>query len=112
MKKFLVVYHATSGAMEQMATLTPAQQKAGMDEWMSWAKEVGSALVDLGSPLGNGMSLASKGAVASAKEVAGYSVMQAESMNAVLGLLKRHPHFRMPGQCSIEVHEALALPGM
>ena len=112
MKKFLIVYHATADAMEQMAKLTPEQQKAGMDPWMSWAKECGSALVDLGTPLANGKSLTPQGAVGSRKEVTGYSIMQADSMDRVLGLLKKHPHFMMPGQCSIEVHEALALPGM
>jgi hypothetical protein len=112
MKKFLIVYHASASAAEQMAKATPAQAKAGMDMWMSWAKACGPALVDLGTPLAHGKSLTPKGTAASTKEVCGYSVMQADSMETVLGMLKKHPHFGTPGQCSIEVHEALALPGM
>jgi hypothetical protein len=37
--------------------------------------------------------------------------MQAESKDAVLSLLKGHPHFMAPG-ASIEVHEFLPMPGM
>ena len=112
MQKYLVVYHASSDAMAQMAKTTPEQAKMGMAAWMDWAKQCGSALVDLGTPLAHGKALTSKGASGSNKEVCGYSIMQGDSMDAVLGLLKKHPHFMTPGQCSIEVHEALALPGM
>jgi hypothetical protein len=112
MTKFLVVYHAEAEAMAQMATMTPDQAKAGMDAWMSWAESCGSALVDMGMPLANGMSLAPDAVTPSAKQVCGYSIMEAESMDAVQDMLKTHPHFNMPGQCSIEVHEALPLPGM
>ena len=112
MKKFIVVYHASTSAMEQMGGATPEQAKAGMDAWMSWAQECGSALVDLGAPLGGGMSVTPTATAKSTKEVCGYSIMQADSMDGVLGLLKKHPHFMMPGQCTIEVHEAMPLPGM
>jgi len=57
MKKFLVLYHAPVSAREQMAGATPEQAKAGMDAWMTWAKKAGNAIVDLGSPLGNGRGL-------------------------------------------------------
>lgn len=112
MKKFIVVYHAPLSALAQMQEATPEQSKAGMDAWMTWAKECGSALVDSGAPLGNGKSLSPSATAESSKEVCGYSVMQAESMDAATKLPKKHPHFMMSGQCTIEVHEALPLPGM
>jgi hypothetical protein len=112
MKKYVVVYHAPEDVMAQMAMATPEQAKAGMEAWMAWAKRCGAALVDLGAPLAHGKSLTSSGATRSTKQVCGYSVMQADSMDTVIGLLKTHPHFMTPGQCSIEVHEAQALPGM
>lgn len=111
MSRFLVVYHAPTAVMDQMASMSPEQQKAGMDAWMTWAKSCGDALVDLGMPLANGKSVTPAGTVGSDKEVCGFSVMQADSMDNVIGLLKTHPHFMMPGQCSIEVHEAMPLPG-
>jgi hypothetical protein len=35
MKKFLVLYKASTASFEQMKKATPEQQKAGMDVWMS-----------------------------------------------------------------------------
>jgi hypothetical protein len=35
--RFLVLYHSSTSAREQMANATPEQAKAGMDAWMSWA---------------------------------------------------------------------------
>lgn len=108
MKNFLVLYQAPISAMEQMASATPEQAKAGMDAWMAWAQK---AVVDLGLPVGNGTSI-TKGAVAKgASKIAGYSILQAESMQAATALLEGHPHLHVPG-ASIEVLEGLPLPGM
>lgn len=111
MKKFLVLYQAPVSAMEQMASASPEQAKAGMDAWMAWAQKAGSAIVDLGLPLGNGASV-SKGSVGKGStKVAGYSILQADSMQSVTRLLEGHPHLQMPGS-NIEVLEGLPLPGM
>ena len=113
MKKFIVLYHAPASMMKQAAKVTPAQAKAGMDGWMKWAAKCGSQLVEMGSPLGGGLKLAPDGtAVASRKQVTGYSVLQAKSMAEAKKLLKGHPHLKWAASCSIEVHEALPLPGM
>lgn len=111
MKKFVVLYQAPTSAMEQMGKATPEQQKAGMDAWMSWAKKAGSAIVDLGVPLGNGSSVGQGGVSKGTTTVAGYSILQADSMKAVTAVLDGHPHLMMPG-ATIEVLEALPLPGM
>ena len=111
MKKFLVLYHAPVLAREQMAGATPEQAKAGMDAWMTWAKKAASAIVDLDMPLGNGRSVAGTGLGASSATVVGYSILQADSMEAVTKVLKDHPHLRMP-KFSIEVFESLPMPGM
>lgn len=111
MKKFLVLYQSPVSAAEQMANSTPEQAKAGMDAWMAWAQKAGPAIVDLGSPLGNGSALA-KGSVSRGNTtVGGYSILQGESMQAITKLLAEHPHFMLPG-ATIEVLEALPLPGM
>jgi len=52
MKKFLVRYHASTSAQDQMARTTPEQMKAGMDLWMQWSKAHRAEIVDLGQPLG------------------------------------------------------------
>jgi hypothetical protein len=111
MKKFIVLYQAPASAMEQMAKMTPEQSKAGMDAWMSWAKRAGSAVVDLGMPLGNGTAVAKGSVGKGTTHVAGYSIMQADSMKAITQVLEGHPHLGTPGG-SIEVLEGMPMPGM
>jgi hypothetical protein len=111
-KKFMVLYMAPASAMEQMANATPEQAKAGMDAWMGWSKKAGSAVVDLGMPLGKGKTLSGKGVAGdSESEVTGFSIMQADTPSKLRDMLKSHPHLKMPG-ASIEVLEYLPLPGM
>ena len=111
MKKFVVIYHAPADAQMESANMTPEQQAAGMKLWMEWAKQCGDKLVDLGQPLANGQALTPKGSSASAKQVAGYSVLQAKNMDEAKSLLEGHPHLAWNAACSIEVHEAMPLPG-
>jgi hypothetical protein len=82
-----------------------------MDAWMAWAKRAGEAIVDLGMPLGNGRHLDGSQAAASDIDVAGYSILQADSIDDIATLLERHPHLTMPGN-SLDVLPILAMPGM
>ena len=96
----------------ETSNASPEEQAKGMEAWMTWAKKCGNKLVDLGSPLNNGQSLTPAGSSASTKNVAGYSVLQAENMEEAKALLKGHPHLAWNAACSIEVHETMAIPGM
>jgi hypothetical protein len=111
MKRYLVLYHSPMSPREMMANATPQEAKAAMDAWMAWAQRSGDAIVDLGVPLEGGSRL--RGDVASASDgtVAGYSVVQADSLEAASALLADHPHLSTPGG-EIDVLEGLAMPGM
>lgn len=98
MSKYLVLYRSDVAAAERMAGATPEEQRAGMQAWMDWFAEAGTAVVDGGSPLSG-----------DDKSIGGYSVMQAESRAVLDELLSAHPH-RMVG--SIELFEFLPMPGM
>lgn len=112
MKKFLVIYSSSVPALEQMKTVTPEQAKAGMDAWMEWAGKAGPAIVELGAPLGAAASFEAPGTKTDVtSEVGGYSILQAESIDALSKVLVGHPHFRAPG-ASIRVHELMDMPGM
>lgn len=113
-KKFLIIYHAPIDAMAQTANVSPEQQAAGMALWKAWAKRAGARLVDLGSPLVNGKRLSPKGSAApSTKEVAGYSLLQAEDWAEVMDLLEGHPHISgWHPEATIEIHETRLIPGM
>ena len=105
MTKYLVLYRSGMTASEQMAQNTPDQAQAGMDAWMAWAGKAGDAIVDLGSPT----SVVDPGGD-SGDPIGGYSILQAESPEALAAVLEGHPHKATGG--SIETLEMLSMPGM
>jgi hypothetical protein len=111
MKKFLVLYESSASAAEMMSKMTPEQSKAGMDAWMGWANKAGKAIVDLGMPCGNAARVVKGTASASDSKVAGFSILQGESKEAIHALLAEHPHFMVPGN-AIVVLEMFPMPGM
>jgi hypothetical protein len=110
MSKFLVLYQALVSAADQMAQATPEQAQAGMEAWMAWAGRVGSALVDMGAPLGPEERIPA-GASGDGGFIAGFSIVEADSMAAAGDLLRDHPHLHTPGDSSIRVFEFLPIPG-
>jgi YCII-related domain len=103
--KFLVLYRADRSAADQMAGATAEEQRAGMDEWMAWANQAGSAIVDLGSPV-----QAVAATTASGDPIGGFSILQADSDEALQAVLQGHPHTGHGG--TIEILEFLPMPGM
>ena len=112
MSKFVFIYHAPMTPADA-APSSPDDMAAVMGEWNAWAGKVGRGMVDFGTPLANGTRVRPGGDTApSEREVAGYSIIEADNMEAALELAKVHPHLNMPGGCEIEVHEAQEIPGM
>lgn len=112
--KYMVLYRSSVPASEQMASSTPEMAQAGMQMWMDWAGRVGSAMADMGSPLQPLATMTGAGATAAGGSpfIGGFSVLDAESVDAVKNLLSEHPHFSAPGDPSIEILEYLPPPGM
>jgi hypothetical protein len=111
MTKYLFIYHAPMTPADA-APPDPEQMATVMQQWNDWAAKVGDGMVDFGTPLANGTRVSTDGTSDSTREVAGYSLIEAESKEAAIELAKVHPHLNMPGGCEIEVHEALPVPGM
>ena len=111
MKKFLVLYKAPTSSFEQMKSTSPEQQKAGMDAWMTWSKKAAASIVDMGAPLGKSLRVTPGGASPNTNDLGGFSILKAESKEALAESLKGHPHFMMP-EGSIEVVELMPIPGM
>jgi hypothetical protein len=83
-----------------------------MDAWMTWGKKAGPQIVDMGAPLGKSLRVAKDGSSAPVtNDLGGYSILQAESKEALAATLKGHPHFMMP-ESSIEIIELMPMPGM
>lgn len=105
MAKYLVLYRARMSAVEQLSQSSPEQAQAGMQAWMDWAQRAGDAVVDLGSPLGVVDPAGDEG-----DPIGGYSILQADSAEALSAVLEGHPHSTWGG--TIETLEMLAMPGM
>jgi len=113
MKKFIVLYMASGPEFEKMMkNSTPEQRKKGMDAWMKWMNANKTSIVEGGAPLGKTKRVDSNGVSNIKNEVGGYSVVQAESHDAVTKIFgKDHPHLQMPGAW-IEIMEIMPLPEM
>ncbi|WP_136612032.1 hypothetical protein [Sinomonas albida] len=98
MAKFLVLYRSDVSAVDQMANVTPEQAQEGMKAWTDWFGKAGEAVIDGGSPLSG-----------PDQSVSGYSILQADSREALDSILEGHPH-TMVG--TLEVFECLSMPGM
>lgn len=107
MKKFMILYMAPVSAEQQM-NVTPEEMKKGMEPWLAWFKKCGKAIVDQGNPLGNGVHVTKKGSSKGETQVTGYSIVQANDIEAAKAMVKDHPHFMLP-KASIEVLEIMPM---
>jgi hypothetical protein len=82
MKKFVFLAH---GEMDR----TPAGQEAHVQWWASMKDHV----IDSGNPLMNGRTVSKDGAVSevTSKPALGYSIVEAESLDAAIDLLAKCP---------------------
>jgi hypothetical protein len=95
MKKFLVTYHA--GGPPPTDPEMAKQMKAAFGAWLA---EAGSMVVDPGAPV-HAVGQVAKATPSSAVEIGGYSVLQAESVDAVKAVLAKHPFVARGGTLQI-----------
>ncbi len=110
MNTYVFVYHAPTPPAGAVAP-TPEQMQTVMAEWNAWAGKVGDRMIDFGTPLTGGIRVGPDGTAPSDREVTGYSILQADDLDAAVDLARSHPHLTMPGGCEIEVHTVLPVPG-
>lgn len=108
MKKYFVIYYAPTAW--DMTGASPEEMQKGMEAWMAWAAACGDGLLDMGSPLNKGQKVTKAGASSSDKGAVGYSILQANTMDEALKMLRNHPHLDWADGCEIEVHEAPDAP--
>jgi len=80
-----------------------------MDAWMAWFAEIADSVVDRGAPLGPGREVTPTGArdlPTGAEAATGYTVVEAESMEAAEKLLEH-----CPITTSVRVYEAMRMEG-
>lgn len=110
MKKFLVIYNTPVEAQVQMSNATPEEKMEGMKPWLAWNERVGGDMVDFGAPTAGAQVLKGQNNwKASPSETSGYSIVQAESLEALKSHFQDHPHTSWSNETSIEIHECMAM---
>jgi hypothetical protein len=100
MAKYLLVYHGGS-----MAEGEEAQAKV-MAAWGAWFQNLGPALADGGNPTSQAKTVAGNGSVSDgggANPATGYSLIEADNIDAAVALAKGCPVLESGG--NIEVAE-------
>ena len=109
MAKYVVIYTGGSG----MAA-TPAEQQKIMGEWGAWYGQLGDKLADWGAPFARSKHIAKPGQVQDGplgdKPATGYTVIEADSLDAAAKLCAQHPHIGHGGQ--VQVFETIDMSNM
>jgi len=107
MSKFLYLYRGPATPMEEFTTEQSAEQ---MQAWGAWMGRVGAALVDGGAPFGARAAVADDGSSAEPTEQNGYTIVEAEDLEAARALLEGHPFLSEgKGRFAVEIFELVPL---
>jgi hypothetical protein len=105
--KFMLLYNGPATPMEDM---TPEQGQAVMAKWGAWIEGAGSALTDVGAPMANGAAVVDDGSTGTATHLNGYSIVEADDLDAAKRLLDGHPFLSdSTGRFSVEIHELVPI---
>ncbi|HUC20993.1 MAG TPA: hypothetical protein VMR98_05905 [Candidatus Polarisedimenticolaceae bacterium] len=108
----MIVYNATESAGETMAKSTKEEMQASMAAWMAWKDEAEKKVkFEFGSPMQAVGRITPDGVVASDSQASGYSMIEADSKELVIEVLRNHPHLQRKG-ATIDVLEMITMPGM
>ncbi|MDB4991997.1 MAG: hypothetical protein JWL75_242 [Parcubacteria group bacterium] len=94
-----------SGMADMMKNMTPEMMEQGKKAWGDWMEAHKSDLADFGGGLGKNLRVTKDGSSAQSNDVGGYSIIQAESAEAVAEILASNPSFNDMPESYIEVME-------
>jgi len=108
MGKYIMIY---KGESTDTADMTEEQAGEVMAKWGAGMGNVGSALLDIGSPLGDGISVIDDGSTDVPVALSGYSIVEAEGLGAARELADGHPYLSEgAGNFAIEIFEMTPAP--
>jgi hypothetical protein len=108
MSKYIMI---CKGEATDTADVTEVQAGEVMAKWGAWMGTLGNALIDVGSPFGEGVSVIDDGSTAAPVSLSGYSIVEAESLGAARDLANGHPCLSEgDGNFAIEVFEMTPAP--
>jgi hypothetical protein len=88
MSNYILAYH---GGMKPSS---PEEGAKHMAEWQAWADSLGDALSIPGAPLGMSKTISADGISdgGGSNPLVGYSILEAENMDAAIEMVKACPH--------------------
>jgi hypothetical protein len=108
MSKYIMIY---KGEATDTGDMTEEQAGEVMAKWGAWMGTVGTALIDVGSPFGEGISAIDDGSTGTPISLSGYSIVEAESLGAAMALSNGHPYLSEgEGNFAIEIFEMTPVP--
>lgn len=103
MSKFIYLYRGPATPMEDF---TPEQGAEQMAAWNTWQESTGGAVVDFGNPFAARTAIADDGSKRDAGDLNGYTIVEADSLDAAVALTEKHPFLSDgKGKFAIEVYE-------
>lgn len=116
MKTFLAVYTGSPAMRERFEKqyADPEKRKAlekrGIEAWGAWVSSNPSSIIDNGGPLGVTKRIGPDGISDVHNNLAGYTLVRAESHADAAALFLGHPHFSIfPGD-AVDIMEVLPIP--
>ena len=110
MSQFMMVY---KGEATDMSDMSEEEAGAVMAKWAEWMQGVGSALTDMGMPFGPSSSIVDDGSAGTAAPLTGYSIVEADSMDAARALADGHPFLiEGKGNYAVDLYELMPVPMM
>ncbi|MCX6728652.1 MAG: hypothetical protein NTV39_02705 [Candidatus Saccharibacteria bacterium] len=112
MSKYMILHNAPEPSGEFMAHSSPEDMKRGMDDWMRWKDEAEKTVkFEFGMPLQAVARIYTDKVTDSDNPAGGYSMIEADSKQQVIDVLRNHPHLGRMGT-SIDVLEIIPMPGI
>ena len=104
MPEYIFAYHGGK------APESPEEGAKEMEKWNKWIADLGDQMINPGSPVGMSKTVSIDGVEdhGGANPLMGYSVIKADSMDAVLEIAKSCPYLNME-TATIEVAEIMQL---
>ncbi len=99
MGKYMLIY---TGGMGMAAE--PEVQQEIMGGWGAWYEKMGAAIVDGGAPFADAKHLKGNGVEdgpLGGAPATGYTIIEADSLDAAAGACADHPHLKYDGQVQV-----------
>jgi hypothetical protein len=105
MTKYILGFHGGGGMPSD-----PKVAEASMAKWVAWYRDMGSAVIDMGTPAMSARTVESSGRVSNgggANPLTGYSIIEARDIDSAVNFAKGCPIYAHGG--SVEVAELLPM---